>query len=436
MILREVAEAAEGWVHPEDATAESGEAVIDSREAVKGSLFFALKGSRTDGHEYVEQVLNRGGFAVVSRGEKRRGIVMVEDVEKALFQAAESRRKNIDSTVVGITGSSGKTTTRKMLTAILKTEYSVYSTAGNLNNQLGLPLTILNSPTESPEMLVLELGMNHAGELLRLGGLARPSHCIITNIGRAHMEFFRDLKGVAMAKAELIQTTDSGGVCVIPTGEEILEQTARKRGLEIRYSGKGGDAWPVCSGSGWVLHPWKVSLELRFTGKHNAVNAATAVLMADALGIELETAAAALSRVEPHRGRGRILRLGIVRIIDESYNANPDSTLACLEVLNEVPGSRGAVLGDMLELGEDAPRYHKEVLEKADSMGLDFLILTGSLYSESGYVTENTRTYCAGDWQEALRLFREIADHPCTVLVKGSNSIGLGRLVRELEVNG
>ncbi|MBD3278698.1 MAG: UDP-N-acetylmuramoyl-tripeptide--D-alanyl-D-alanine ligase, partial [Candidatus Aegiribacteria sp.] len=195
MILLEVAEAAGGRVHPKDAGVPVGKVVIDSRKADRGSLFFALKGSHTDGHEYVDQVLGRGGYAVVSRGGERRGVVLVEDVEQALFLAAERRREDIDSTVVAITGSSGKTTTRKMLAAVLRTKYSVYSTLGNLNNQLGLPLTILNSPKNPPRMMVLELGMNHAGELLRLGGLAKPDHCLVTNIGRAHMEFFSDLQG-------------------------------------------------------------------------------------------------------------------------------------------------------------------------------------------------------------------------------------------------
>ena len=436
MILREVAEAAEGRFHPEDSEVPVGMVVIDSREAGEGDLFFALKGSRTDGHEYVDQVLERGGYAVVSRGGERRGVVLVDDVEQALFQAAARRRKDIDSTVVGITGSSGKTTTRKMLAAVLRTSYSVYSTSGNLNNQLGLPLTILNSPEESPEMMVLELGMNHAGELLRLGGLAKPAHCLVTNIGRAHMEFFSDLKGVERAKAELIETTESGGVCVIPTGRKILRRIAMNRGLEILYTGKGRHAWPEFENGGWVLRPWNVPLKLQLSGRHNACNAASAVLMAVALGVAPETAASALSAVEPHRGRGRVLKLKGATVIDESYNANPDSTLACLAVLNEAPGPRGAVLGDMLELGEDAPRCHREVLEKADSMGLDFLILTGSLYRESGYAAENTRTFYADDWREALELFRETLRSPCTVLIKGSNSIGLGRMVRELEVNG
>ncbi|MBD3278355.1 MAG: hypothetical protein GF388_08650, partial [Candidatus Aegiribacteria sp.] len=244
------------------------------------------------------------------------------------------------------------------------------------------------------------------------------------------------LQGVERAKAELIETTKNGGICVIPSGREILERTARERNLETRFTGEGEDAWSECRDGEWVLQPWNVPLELKLSGRHNASNAASAVLMAEALGVDPEVAASALGAVEPQRGRGRILKLDIATIIDESYNANPDSTLACLTVLSEVPGSRGAVLGDMLELGDDAPLYHREVLEQADSMGLDFLILTGSLYRESGYETENTRTFYAGDWREALESLREIAAPSCTVLVKGSNSIGLGRLVRELEVNG
>ncbi len=433
MRLIDIANAAGGWIAPESADRKIGHAIIDSRESCKDCLFFALGGSRTDGHAYVDDVIENGGMAVVSRGGRREGVVLVENVEKALLDAAEWRRNTIGSRVVAITGSSGKTTTRLFLTAALKSKFTVYSTSGNLNNHLGMPLTLLNAPEKDVDIIVLELGMNHAGELLRLGGIASPSDCLITNIGHAHMEYFDSLDDIAKAKAELIRTTVSGGTCVIPAGEEILDRTARATGLNIRYFGNGGDAWFEQENGICVVYPWKIEIKLQFRGKHNMMNAVSALLMADTLGAQPGKAAGAIEKVTPPGGRGRIIEAGGLTVLDESYNANPDSTRACLEVLEAVKGHRGAVLGDMRELGAGSPGYHAEILERADNIGLDFIILTGDVYDSVKRTVTNTDTHVAEDWKDALKILRNIAPPECTVLVKGSNSLKLSELVRSLE---
>ena len=433
MRLVDIANAAGGWIAPGSTDRKVSRAVIDSRKSCKDCLFFALSGSRTDGHAYVDDVIESGGIAVVSRGDRREGIVLVDDVEKALLDAAEWRRSTIGSRIIAITGSSGKTTTRLFLTAALESRFTVYSTSGNLNNHLGVPLTILNAPEKDADIIVLELGMNHAGELLHLGRIVSPADCLITNIGHAHMEFFDSMDDIARAKAELIRTTVSGGTCVMPAGEKILERTARAAGLKTRYFGDGSDAWFEQENGKYIVYPWKIEVKLQFRGSHNMMNAVSALLMSDTLGAQPRKAAGAIEKVTPVKGRGRVVKAGGLTIMDESYNANPESTLACLEVLEGVKGHRGAVLGDMRELGDDSPGYHVEILKRADNIGLDFIILTGDVYDSVKNTVTATDLYVAEDWKDALKILRNAAPSECTVLVKGSNSLKLSELVRFLE---
>lgn len=434
MNLGEISAATGGVLDPADASRPVYRCVIDSREASEGSLFFALRGSNVDGHDFVDQVISTGGMAVIERGPGIRGTVLVKSVEKALLDAAAWRRNGMDCRVVGITGSSGKTTTRRLLTAALEIRFRVYGTSGNLNNHIGLPLVILNAPEETPEVMVIEAGMNHPGELTVLGGVASPTDCLVTSIGRAHMEFFASVEDVARAKAELILSTRPGGTCVVPCGQDILTAAAASRNLTLATVGRDRDAWAEKGTEGdYSLQPWGIRMELQLQGLHNMTNAASAALMASLLGVPPEDSIAAMASVRPAAGRGRRVAAAGLVIMDESYNANPDSTLACLRVLESVPGTRAAVLGDMRELGPSAPEYHREILRKADSMDLDFLVLTGPIYSSVVREVRRVEVFTAADWREALGILRQRVRPATTLLVKGSNSLRLGELVRSLE---
>lgn len=435
-LVKDIARAAGGWVSPETSYGFIENVVIDSRLSGKNSLFFALEGEKTDGHLYVDEVIDNGGYAVVSRGLKRDGIILVDSVEQALLDAAKWRRQQLDSRVIAITGSSGKTTTRQLLTAALSTSHDVFSTSGNLNNQLGLPITILNVPDPPPSIIILEMGMNHTGELTLLGSIALPTDCLITNVGLAHLEFFSSREGIAKAKAEVIQTTEPGGTCVIPVGEPILRKAALDRNLSIRYFGENGNAWFLNDDGSCRLYPWDIKLNLQFAGDHNASNAVSALLMAEVFGVSAEAAIGAMENVIPGPGRGRVIEAGDVTILDESYNANPDSTRACLNMLRSITGDRAAVLGDMRELGERSKELHRQVLETADSLGLKFLILTGDLYNSVKNTVVRTNVLFAEDWLDALSILRETVTPGCTVLVKGSNSVRLSELVRLMEEGG
>ncbi len=405
---------------------------IDSRTAGPASLFFALSGSNTDGHNFVKDALGAGGAAVVSRDGFTGPILEVDSVEEALMEAGAWARDCMGYPVVGITGSSGKTTTRKMLAAALSTRFKTWQTQGNLNNHLGLPITLLNTP-ENIEILVLEMGMNHAGELLRLGWVARPNLTVVTNIGTAHIEFFGTRDRIARAKAELLHCTESGGVAVIPSGEEILLKEAELRGLEIITHGTGGD----CYLENGRAMPWGIDLALEYGGEHNMQNAVVAIAAAQRLGADPVESALAISELHPEAGRGAVFHTDKYTVVDESYNANPESTAACIEAtvqLYEKP--LVAVLGDMLELGKNSEQSHRAILRKVEESGFELVILVGRLYKEASTSGTTLPVHIAEDWHDALELLRKLAEPGSTVLVKGSNSIKLGMLVQELRREG
>ncbi|MCP4647075.1 MAG: UDP-N-acetylmuramoyl-tripeptide--D-alanyl-D-alanine ligase, partial [bacterium] len=256
-------------------------ATLDSREAELETLFFALTGQHLDGHDFVADVLGAGGAAVVSRDGFTGAVLEVDSVEEALMEAGAWARDCMKCPVIGVTGSSGKTTTRMMLAAALSTKYRASQTRGNLNNHLGLPLTLLNTSPDA-EMLVLEMGMNHSGELLRLGWAARPTHSLITNIGTAHIENFGTREKIAEAKAEIIRCTEKGGVTVIPFGEDVLLDEAEKCHLEIITHGPGGD----CYLENGMAMPWGIDLSLGYGGEHNRQNAVVAIALAQRLGVD------------------------------------------------------------------------------------------------------------------------------------------------------
>ncbi len=240
-----------------------------------------------------------------------------------------------------------------------------------MNNHLGLPLTLLNTPPET-ELLVLEMGMNHKGELLRLCWAARPNISVITNIGTAHMENFGTRESIVKAKAEILHCTEQGGIAVIPAGEKILFQEAEARNLEIITHGPGGDYFLE---NGRAM-PWGIDLVLEYSGVHNMQNAVAAIAVAQRLGVEPCDAAEAISKLQPDSGRGVVFTCGDFTVIDESYNANPESTIACLRSTSENHEEPLiAVLGDMLELGENSISFHREVLEEAEKLKFSHLIL-------------------------------------------------------------
>ncbi len=407
------------------------EAIIDSRNATSTSLFFALPGENTDGHKYVTEVLGAGGGAVVSRDGFTGAILEVDSVEEALLETGAWVRDQMSFPVIGITGSSGKTTTRKMLAAALATKYKTWQTKGNLNNHLGLPMTLIDTP-EFTEMLVLEMGMNHAGELNRLGWAARPDVSLITNIGTAHIENFGSREGITHAKAEIFNNTSKGGVVIIPAGEPILKAAAESLNLRIITHGSGGD----CYLDSDTVKPWGIKLDLKYDGIHNMQNAVAVIAAAELFGIDPVESVKAISELTPSAGRGSVHFSHKYTIIDESYNANPESMTACL-VSTVLSRKRpiAAVLGDMLELGTESLTSHKKIIELLKELKFDIVVLVGDLFKEAA-LNSDFESMLAPNWEEALHIVNEQVILGSTILIKGSNSMNLGSIVQNLKKEG
>ena len=426
--------------------------VIDSREEVRGALFVALSGPRFDGHDFVADALARGAAgAVVSAswwGETGsrtsiRNVLVVPDTLLALQDLARAHRARHPVPLAAVTGSNGKTTTKEFLAAALAPLGPVLKTTGNRNNHIGLPLTLLDlSPRH--RAAVVEIGLNHPGELRLLSEIAQPRVGVITNVAPAHLEGLATLEGVARAKAEIVSGLTRGGTLVLPAGVAVLEEALSgfpgKRitfGLDEKADFHPRNARPrEPVGTLWET-PDGVTVEVPLAGRHNLLNALAALAAARAMGVSAAEAAPHLARVQPLPGRLEPKTAGGVLVLDDTYNANPASLAASLAVLREQPGAkrRWAILGDMLELGEEAAAWHRRAGEAAAFV--DGLITVGTLAAElgrgaiaAGLPAERVRAAESG--QAAAELLLPDLAEGDVVLVKGSRGMRLETAVRRL----
>lgn len=354
---------------------------VDTRTLAPGDLFFALRGPNHDGNAYAREALAKGAAAVVVDREVdagRRGLV-VRDPLRALQNLAAWARARWGGTLVAVTGSAGKTSTKDAIAHLLSAVFPVSRSAGNLNNHIGLPLSLLRLP-ETPQVAVMEMGMNHAGEIRELAGIARPDIGVVTNVGWAHAEFFESIDGVARAKRELIESLPAGGTAVLnaddarvagfaevhagPTVTFGFSEGAQVRG-EALETGPEGVKFRACG----------VEFTSRVAGRHGAMNLLAGIAAASVFGVPAPPLRDAAASLEPGTMRGRhTLREG-VQIFDDCYNSNPEAARAMLDVLMATPARRRvAVLGEMLELGRWAEPLHRGVGSYAAERGIDVLI--------------------------------------------------------------
>jgi UDP-N-acetylmuramoyl-tripeptide--D-alanyl-D-alanine ligase len=371
---------------------------IDSRQVSAGDLFFSIVGPRHDGHRFVSGAVAAGAAGVVVAADRPEPevradtVVEVEDTTRALGDLAGAVRRREGLTVVAITGSAGKTTTKEMTAAALASNGATGRNPGNLNNLWGLPLSLLNLPAEVGAA-VLELGMSAPGEIARLTEIADPDVGVITNVGAAHLEFFDDVDAIAHAKGELFERMRPEATAVVNADDGRVEALGRRRGgTVVTFSAEGRDAdlkaadveEDLVAGTGFALEGKRVRLHA--PGRNAVANALASVAAAGAAGIPRDRALEAVATVRPLPGRGVVERLGRgVVLVDETYNANPpavESVLAALES-TEWKGRKVLALGDMLELGADSRALHRDVGLRAAVAGLSLLVAVGPLAAEA-----------------------------------------------------
>lgn len=417
--------------------AEVSGVAIDSRMVQPGDLFVALVGERTDGTRFVDQALAAGAAAaLVRRGEEGPGRIAVDDPLEALAVIALEVRLRSQAQVVGITGSTGKTSTKDILAALVAPHATAIASRQNENNELGVPLTVTRIEIAT-EVAVVEMAMRGIGQIAYLAAIARPQIGIVTGIGPVHLELLGTVERVAQAKAELLEALPADGVAIVPHGEPLL--AGHVAGLDCRVvtfgSRPGADvrllSFHAGDGAGQAeieLRGRTLQVPVNFTAPHNAVNLTAAAAAFDALGLPLDGLAEGAGDVAFSRWRGEELALaGGGLLIADCYNANPTSMRAALEHLTEVAAGRRrvAVLGEMAELGADADRYHAEVGEVAAGLGIEQIVAVGP----------RARVY-GGSWfstvAEARQALAGLIEPGDAVLVKASRSMGLEALVEAI----
>jgi UDP-N-acetylmuramoyl-tripeptide--D-alanyl-D-alanine ligase len=433
---------------------------IDTRTLKRGEAFFAIKGDARDGHDFVADALKAGaGLAVVSQARRAdypadAPLLIVPDVLDALHDLARAARARSGAQFIAVTGSVGKTSTKEALLLALSADGETHASTASYNNHWGVPLSLARCPA-SARYAVLEIGMNHAGEITPLTKLVRPHIAIVTSIAPVHLEFFGTLEKIAEAKAEIFLGVEPDGVAVLNRDNAQFDQLARAaRAAGVsRIVGFGEDARAdarlvkcalkeECSCVEAVILGTGVTYKLGAPGRHLVMNSLAVLAAASLAGADLALAALALVKLQPAAGRGTRMRLiapgGSVLLIDESYNANPVSMRAAIALLGQAPvaglGRRIAVLGDMLELGEQAPALHRALTQALAAAAVDLVFCAGPMMRHLWEGLPASRRGCYAPTSAALEpAVLEAINAGDAVMVKGSFGSKMAPIVKALE---
>jgi UDP-N-acetylmuramoyl-tripeptide--D-alanyl-D-alanine ligase len=422
---------------------------IDSRTLQPGELFFAVKGERMDGHDFISQALEKGAVAAVIRKDQlarytaKRRLMTVDDTLSALQTLASAVRRLWGKPLVGVTGSTGKTTTKEAIAHVLSTRFRVLKSEGNFNNHFGLPLMLLKIEPEH-DIAVIEMGMSHAGEIAALAKIAQPEIGVVTNVAPVHLEFFKSVAGIARAKYELVEALPAGGTAVLNADDEYVSQFGRDfRGKVVLYGlhvsadvraeniqqlGPEGSTFDV------VVGGCRERAMLHLVGTHNIYNALAAVAVGLERGLSPSEAVAALSSLAPPDKRGQVVKLGNITIVNDCYNCNPKALEAMVDALAAMPAKRRIVVaGAMMELGPAGEALHRQAGQHIASKKIDVLL---GVQGQAQHMVEAARQAGmqaeflatpeeAGEW-----LAQETRDGD-VVLLKASRGVKLERALEK-----
>jgi UDP-N-acetylmuramoyl-tripeptide--D-alanyl-D-alanine ligase len=449
LTFRDIAQMVKGEVI-QGGDVETSSVVIDSREVKPDSAFFAIKGDRLDGHQFLTQALQTARGAVVSQVPegigKDKGIVRVADTTVALQQLARSIRERMDFTLIGITGSAGKTTTKEMIATLAATERRTFKSWGNFNNLIGCPLCIDNTPDKT-EVVVSEMGMNHKGEIAQLASLTRPDVGVYTNIAPVHIEFFGTVEKIAEAKRELLENLREGGTVIVNVDNKHVVNISRDfKGRKVTYGIENDAQYKAANirdrgllGTAFTLHAEGSDrpMELVLPGRHNLENLLAAIATARAIEISWDGIEHGVREIQPAYHRGVILRHHGATIYDDTYNSNPYALGRTLELMAQadVDGRRIAVIGDMLELGEKELDYHRES-GRAIPKEVDVVVGVGKRSKallEGAKAAGHADLHHFDDAEGAGKFLMDFIREGDLVLIKASRGIGLDKIVTMVE---
>ena len=420
--------------------------ITDSRQGKAGAMFVPIRGERADGHDYIPAVLESPAAATftdheIPTGEKP--IVLVKDCREALQKAAAWYREQFDIPVVGITGSVGKTTAKEMVAQALSAAFRVLKTAGNQNSQVGVPITVCGLRKDHTAAVV-EMGVSMPGEMGRIAAVVKPTCAVMTNIGVSHIEFMKTRENILREKAHIADYLPAGGALFVNGDDDLLPTLKETLGNKVVTFGLG----PGCDWRAYGLNEAdkgtfftcqspageRTELFVPAAGEHNVRNALAAMAVARYLGVPAEDAVRAISAYKAPAMRQQVVEANGLLIIDDSYNASPDSMRSAIDVLQSrnVTGKRAAVLADMLELGDFAQQGHREVGEYAREKGVDLLVGVGPLAKDiaAGY---GEGALWFEDNAQAIACLKETLREGDAVLVKGSRGMQTDQIVAALK---
>ncbi|GAK97810.1 UDP-N-acetylmuramoylalanyl-D-glutamyl-2,6-diaminopimelate-D-alanyl-D-alanine ligase [Nonlabens tegetincola] len=399
----------------------------DTRTIEEGNLFFALSGENFDGNTYATKAIELGAkHGIVSdRTLDDSSFTVVDDVLKTLQDLARHHRQQLKFPIIGLTGSNGKTTTKELILSVLKQEFKVKGTEGNLNNHIGVPLTLL-SFSNNLQAGVVEMGANHQKEISFLCDIAQPDYGLITNYGKAHLEGFGGIEGVKKGKSELYDYLRKESKTAI-IGRWDPEQIGRSTGVNSILTPENTSLYKTEPFIQFTIDNQLIKSQL--TGTYNYKNAIFAYTIGKELGVSLEKIVRGIESYQPSNNRSQVIKIDNTKIILDAYNANPSSMMVALDnLINQKADRRIAILGDMFELGKYSEVEHNKIAQYAADSTIDEVILIGSNFSKVSI--ENIHTFT--DYHEFIQSAHLIETNQSTILIKGSRGMALERLIEDL----